>query len=314
MAITMTPEVPGSANSLGEATNAEAGSGWRRALVWSAAVGVVALTAGLSHWQWGRAEVKLAQIAAAQARAQSPAWTNQQWPCAAPSTVGVDGAKGPPGATVDAPLAEPLPRFQPARLQGQWLSAQTVWLDNRPMDGGSGFIVVTPLKLSAPAACKGQVVLVERGWVPRDPARRDHLPAVPAEPDVVSVSGHLEPVVSQAYALGLEADPAQAWPTAPTIRQNADHAFWQRWLGTAAHGLATPWQVSPGVLRQHEPAAPGLLRHWPVGWQGTSPDRHRAYAAQWAALCLLTVGLTVWFLVVRPRRPSEDVHDHKLHA
>jgi cytochrome oxidase assembly protein ShyY1 len=304
MAITMTPDAPA----------------WRRALVWSAATGLIALTAGLSHWQWGRAQTKLEQVAAAQARAQAAAWTNRQWPCAASTSAGPSGSTGSSaatGLTGSAPTAELLPRFQPARLQGQWLSAQTVWLDNRPMDGGSGFIVVTPLKLSEPAACKDQVVLVERGWVPRDPAQREHLPALPAEPGEVTVSGHLEPVVSQAYALGQEPDPAQAWPTTPTIRQNADHAFWQRWLAQAAQeaqGQASSWQVSPGVLRQHEPAAPGLLRHWPVGWQGTSPDRHRAYAAQWAALCLLTVGLNVWFLVVRPRRPSEDVHDHKLHA
>lgn len=298
MAITMTPDAPGAMLKSGSAPPPSAGPAWRRALAWGAALGAIALTAGLGHWQWGRAQAKLDQMAAAQALAQAPAWGNPQWPCA--------------GRTAQA-----LPRFQPARLQGQWLSAQTAWLDNRPMGGGSGFIVVTPLKLSEPAACKGQVVLVERGWVPRDPARREHLPALPAEPGEVTVSGHLEPVVSLAYALGQEPDPAQAWPTTPTIRQNADHALWQRWLARAAQeaqGQAPGWRVSPGVLRQHEPGASGLLRHWPMGWQGTSPDRHRAYAAQWSALCLLTVGLTVWFLVVRPRRPSEDVNDHKSHA
>jgi surfeit locus 1 family protein len=297
MGITMTPDGAGSVVKLTDVPQRRQASMWRHVLVWFAAVGMIALTAVLSHWQWGRAQTKLDQMALAQARAQAPAWTNRQWPCAVSASA--DGA---------------LPRFQPARLQGQWLSAQTVWLDNRPMDGGSGFIVITPLKLSEPVACKGQVVLVERGWVPRDFARREHLSALPAEPGEVTVSGHLEPVVSQAYALGQEADPAQAWPAAPTIRQNADLAFWQRWLGQAPHGQTIPWQVSPGVLRQHEPGSAGLLRRWPMGWQGTSPDRHRAYAAQWAALCLLTVGLTVWFLVVRPRRPSEDVHDHKLHA
>ncbi len=303
MAITMTPDVTGLSSNTTGTSRAMPRSGWRRALVWFAAVSVIALTAGLSHWQWGRAQTKLEQMAAAQARAQAPAWRNLQWPCVVPSTVGAAGHR-----------AEALPRFQPARLQGRWLNTHTVWLDNRPMDGGSGFIVVTPLQLSEPASCKGQVVLVERGWVPRDPARRDHLPALPAEPGEVTVSGHVEPVVSQAYALGQEADPTTAWPTTPNIRQNADQAFWQRWLGQAAHGRATPWLVSPGVLRQHEPGGAGLLRHWPMGWQGTSPDRHRAYAAQWAALCLLTVGLTVWFLMLRSRRPSEDVHDHKLHA
>jgi len=270
---------------------------WRTAVVWLAALGMIALTARLADWQWGRAETKLAQLALAQARQHAPAWGNPDWPCEASEAGGSQ-----------------LPRFQPAHLRGQWLTGQTVWLDNRTMDDGAGFIVLTPLKLAAPVACAGQVVLVERGWVPRDPARRDHLPSLPAEPGEVDVAGQLEPQVSAAYALGTEADPAQAFPDTAQIRQNADHAFWQRWLTRASHGQAVAWRVSPGVLRQHEPGVAGLSRHWPVGWQGTRPDRHRAYAAQWAALCLLTVGLTVWFLVVRPRRLAHDVPASNLHA
>jgi surfeit locus 1 family protein len=266
-------------------------------VVWLAALGMILLTAGLTRWQWGRAETKLGQLSAAQAIQGAKPWGNADWPCVTPAS---------PAAS--------LPRFQPARLHGQWLIAQTVWLDNRTMDGGTGFIAVTPLRLSAPAACAGQVVLVERGWTPRDAARRDHLPSLPSEPGEVEVSGHLETQVSAVYALGNEADPTEPSPRSPVIRQNADHAFWQRWLALAGQGQPVSWQVSPGVLRQHDPGTPGLSRHWPLGWQGTSPDRHRAYAAQWAALCLLTVGLTVWFLVVRPHRLAHDVTASNLHA
>ncbi len=282
---------------------------WRRAVAWAAALGLSALTAGLGVWQWGRAETKEAQLAAAHASQRSPAWGNVQWPC----------------APVGAQRAEVLPRFQPARLSGQWLSGLSVWLDNRPMDGRTGFILVTPLRLSSPALCAGQVVLVERGWVPRNAALRDQLPSLPVETGEVSVVGHLEPSVSAAYALGQEPDVSPTWPASPPIRQNADAGWWQRWLARASQGQLKAWQVSPGVLRQHEippssapspspNATPALLRHWPMGWQGTSPDRHRAYAVQWAAMSLLSLGLAVWFLLIRPHRHDPHLHVHTLHA
>jgi surfeit locus 1 family protein len=282
-------------------------STWRRAAAWAAALGLSALTAGLGLWQWGRAETKVAQLAAAHASQQSPAWGNVQWPCA------------PAGAQ----RAETLPRFQPARLSGQWLSGLSVWLDNRPMDGRTGFILVTPLRLSSPAQCAGQVVLVERGWVPRSAAQRDRLPPLPVASGEAWVVGHLEPSVSAAYALGQEPDVSTTWPASPPIRQNADAGLWQRWLSRASQGQPVAWQLSPGVLRQHESApllapsvatAPVLLRHWPMGWQGTSPDRHRAYAVQWAAMSLLSLGLAVWFLLIRPHRHDPHLHVHTLHA
>jgi surfeit locus 1 family protein len=287
-------------------------STWRRTAAWAAALCLTALTAGLGVWQWGRAETKGAQLAAAQARQHSPAWGNAQWPC----------AQVAPGTT-DAHGTEALPRFQPARLSGQWLSGLSVWLDNRPMDGRTGFILVTPLRLSSPAQCAGQVVLVERGWVPRNAAQRDQLPPLPLESGEATVIGHLEPSVSAAYALGQEPEVSPTWPASPPIRQNADAGLWQRWLARASQGQSVAWQLSPGVLRQHESApsaapvgAPPsvLLRHWPLGWQGTSPDRHRAYAAQWAAMSLLSLGLAVWFLLIRPHRHDPHLHVHTLHA
>ncbi len=272
---------------------------WRRALMWAATLGLSALTAGLGAWQWGRAETKDAQVAAAQSRQQAPAWGHAQWPCLSPTR---------------APTQAELPRFQPAQLRGQWLSGMSVWLDNRPLDGRAGFILVTPLRLSSPASCAGQVVLVERGWAPRHAARRDHLPALPAEPGEVTVQGHIEPAVSAAYALGPEPDVSPVWPSSPPIRQNADAGLWQRWLARASQGQPDAWQLSPGALRQHGPAPAGLQRNWPMGWQGTPPDRHRAYAAQWAAMSLLSLGLGVWFLLIRPHRHEPDLHAHTLHA
>jgi surfeit locus 1 family protein len=292
-------------------------AGRQRWVLWSATLGLSALTAGLGVWQWGRAETKDAQVAAARALQHAPAWGHAQWPCL-PATNLATALASTSTTAAPAPAITPapgeLPRFQPARLSGEWLNGLSVWLDNRPMDGRAGFILVTPLRLSSPASCAGQVVLVERGWAPRHLARRDQLPALPVEAGLVTVQGHIEPALSAAYALGAEPDVSPTWPASPPIRQNADAGLWQRWLARASRGQDVAWQLSPGALRQHGAAPAGLLRTWPMGWQGTPPDRHRAYAAQWAAMSLLSLGLGVWFLLIRPHRHDPDLHAHTLHA
>lgn len=246
----------------------------RQLLVWCAALGTIALTVSAGVWQMGRAEAKRqAQAALAQQR-QMPAWTAADWPCQAD------------------PAALPVQR--PVLLRGHWLAAHTVFLENRPMAGASGFIVVTPLRLSpGNTACPGGIVLVQRGWVPRDPAQRLRLPDVFTPAQEVQVSGRILPGLSRVYQLGAEAPAGRA--AAPLVRQNADAAFWSDWLGVPP--LA-------GAVLQEQAAtpqdAPVLQRAWPEVGQGQ--DKHLAYAAQWFAMAAVVAGLTIWFQLIRPRR------------
>jgi surfeit locus 1 family protein len=246
-----------------------------KAVVWLAALTSMALTAGLGVWQLTRAETKREMAQTFEARQALPAWGNGDWPCS--------------GA------AEALPAHRPARLRGRWLHDKTVLLDNRPMGGLSGFIVVTPLQLSAPAdACSARMVLVQRGWLPRDPQDRLRVPALPPVNVEVEVSGEVLLALSATYALGQEPLPSEAGSlqggaqATPMIRQNADAAFWQAWLKAP---------LLPGVLQQTQAARPAdaamLLRHWAT--PGFGRDRHLAYAAQWFALSGVIAGLTLWF-------------------
>jgi len=126
---------------------------------------VLALAAGLAgvvtawslgNWQTRRAEGKLAVEARWQAAE-----------AAAPAT--------PRAAQVQDFGAE-LPRR--VRLAGRYLHAQSVWLDNRPLDGKAGLLLLTPLVLADSAGGRATAVLVLRGWAPRDPRDRTKLPAV----------------------------------------------------------------------------------------------------------------------------------------
>lgn len=227
----------------------------RRWVVLVAALVMAALTARLGWWQLDRAGQKLALQAAIDAQAAQPAL-----------------------ATADVGDGEQLHRR--VALRGRWLPQHTVWLDNRPMDGRAGFFVVTPLQLAG----RGEVILVQRGWLPRDAADRSRLPPLPTASGDVTVLGRLAASPSRLYELG-------GGDTGP-IRQNLD---------PAALAAQTGLKLLPLTVVQTESDATDdtLLRHW------AAPDfglhKHYGYAFQWFALCALILGLYVWFQLIRPR-------------
>lgn len=218
----------------------------------------VALTASLCAWQLDRAGQKRALEAAISQRAQAPALD-----AAGLAAAGEQGL------------------HRRVRLQGQWLTQHSVWLENRPMDGRVGFFLVTPLRLGG----RPEVVLVQRGWVPRDVADRSRLPALPAEADETVIEGRMAASPSRLYQLG-EAGTGR-------IRQNLDPAAFARETGLPLLPLTV-------LQTAHEGATPGLLRDWPA--PAVDIHKHYGYAAQWAALSVLQLGLYVWFQVLRPRR------------
>lgn len=244
-----------------------------RMVIWFSAALGISLTAGLGMWQMGRADEKLTRQAERDQRAAQTPWQAADWPCQGEASA--------------------LPAQQPVRLAGQWWHERSVLLDNRPMGGQTGFILVTPLRVQAPAACADRVILVQRGWLPRHASDRTQVPEWPQPDGLVEVVGRFEPVLSRVYELGDEGMP-QGGGTTP-IRQNAAEPFWAAWLGQAAR---------PGVMVQTEgdPAMPAdpLRRDWPAPDDGV--DKHHGYAAQWFALSALLAGLTIWFQIIRPAR------------
>lgn len=267
------------------------------------------LTARLGVWQLDRAAEKTALAELQQQRAGAMPWTGRDWPCP-PTRKAVAHApgasEGAPQATgeADAGLKPALPAQQPVHLRGRWLSRHTVFLDNRPMGGQPGFFVVTPLRLSD-AVCQGGIVLVQRGWWPRDANDRQRLPNWPDADGEIELRGVVLPHVSQTYALGDEGPPPRE--AGRVLRQNVDEAFWRAWLGQSP---------LPGAVLQGHPeemkdasmagvAPPNLRRDWPPPDLGV--DKHHAYAAQWFALSALLVGLTLWFSVIQPRRARRSI-------
>ena len=112
---------------------------WRFLLISMAALIGVLITASLGFWQLDRAAQKQAIFdAITRQQAQQP-WHNAQLAAQVPV------------------IAEPMSEVQqadllhrPVQLQGQWLAEQTLFLDNRQMQGKAGFYVLTPFRLNAP--------------------------------------------------------------------------------------------------------------------------------------------------------------------
>jgi surfeit locus 1 family protein len=237
---------------------------WESAIVWIGAGVAVLATARLGLWQLDRASQQTAltheqaqrseqAVLTAQQLARSTAEASAQW-------------------------------HRRVALNGRWLHRHSVFLDNRPLDGRAGFLVVTPL-LIAP----GDAVLVQRGWAPRDPQDRTRLPQLPRPDGDVAIVATIAPVPSRR----LELQGADAGP----IRQNVDLATLARETGAEFRPLS--------LLETRAPVPDdGLVRSWSVPAQ--TVWKHRGYAFQWFALSALIAGLTVWFRIVRPLRAKRS--------
>jgi surfeit locus 1 family protein len=243
-----------------------------------AAVAAAAVTASLGFWQLDRAAQKQ-RLSDAIARQQALApWHNAEVAAHVPA-VGQELSDAARQALL----------HRPVQLQGRWLADETLYLDNRQMQGKVGFHVLTPLRLAPPH--EGTVVVVQRGWVPRNFLDRKVLPPVRTPEGMVSLQGRLEAPPSKLMELEAgAADSADPDGQQSRIRQNADIAAWAREHGLPLLGLT--------VLQVGE-AGEGLQRDWPMVDAGV--EKHYGYAFQWFGLCVLVVLLYVWFQLVRPR-------------
>jgi surfeit locus 1 family protein len=226
-------------------------------LVLLAALGAFAGTLRLGDWQLSRGAQKDAFAAAIVAQ----------------------GARAPVDGDALAAAQEPLLLLhRVVNLRGRWLAAKTVYLDNRQMNAKQGFYVVTPLQLEGGSA----VVLVQRGWAPRNFENRAALPPVDTPAGTVALQGRVEASPAKLLDLGAAAESG-------AIRQNLDLAQYRQETGLPLLAVS---------VQQTGAASEGLLREWPAVDSGAS--RNYGYAVQWFALAGLIAILYVWFQIVKP--------------
>ena len=223
-----------------------------------AALVVAVSTFSLGQWQLRRADQKETLQATVEAQNMLPALDNRT----------LEATKN---------IADQMHRT--VTVQGKWDEKHTVYLDNRPMSGKTGFWVHTPLMLQG----TGQVILVRRGWAPRNFKDRTALPDVQTPVGMVTVTGRIAPPPSKLYEFKGE--------DVGRLRQNID---------LSAFRLETGLSLLEVSLLQTGGTSEGLLRDWAAPNLGV--DKHYGYAFQWFGLFALVVGLYGWFQIIVPFR------------
>jgi len=220
---------------------------WRTTLF---ALLMVPALAALGVWQLSRAQEKEALGAAFEAQQALP-----------------------PAPLADLAGADPQQlAYRPVRLDGRFRDAQYFLLDNRLQHGRYGNEVIAVFELDGPPG----LALVNRGWLPADPARTA-LPVAPEVPGEVSIRGQVYVPPGQPYLLKEQALPS-GWP------KRVQAAQVERLAPALGEDAA---RLFPYLVRI-DAGETGALS---VGWQvvNVSPAKHYGYALQWFLMSAVLV-------------------------
>ena len=223
-----------------------------RLIPFIAALVVAAIGILLGNWQQGRAAQKTELQARLAARTAEP-----------PLVL------GPAAAAIPSSDMAQL-EFRRIRMSGEFVSNWPVFLSNRPMNGQPGYVLAMPFKIAG----AGTHVLVLRGWLPRQ-AEYGKLPPFATPAGLVTVEGQVVASAGKVMELG----GGQALKPGELVQNLAPQDL------ARVSGLA----LSPFLVQQTAPAAPGdkLARDWPLPSSGI--DKHRGYAFQWYALAAMAI-------------------------
>jgi surfeit locus 1 family protein len=184
----------------------------------------------------------------------------------------------------------PLPRYLHIEASGAYDSARQVLIDNMSSgQGRAGYYVITPFALRG-----GGWILVNRGWVPLGPRRRDK-PQVAVPQGPRELHGRTDDLPRAGLQLGPRSALAPPYPVVasfPTHDEIAGLLHERAWSRAADLVLLDPGEPD------------GYLRQWQA--PGFPPMRHLAYAVQWFGLALT---LAVIYVVTNVRRAPADGAD-----
>jgi surfeit locus 1 family protein len=162
--------------------------------------------------------------------------------------------------------------YRQVTAQGVYDLDHQLLLDNQIYQGAAGYHVLTPLRLEG-AGPGDAWVLVNRGWVPLGDSRK-RLPAVTGPSGPVFVRAMIRLPPEKIFRLEAVEEAGTGWP----------QVIQQLEIGPIGQRLGHP--LLPLVLLLNPEDSQGFVRDWkPV--YGITPDKHRAYAAQWFTLALV---------------------------
>ncbi len=216
----------------------------------------------LSRWQWHRYELRQGQNLQLDTALSAPA-------------VPLDEVLAP-GQAMPADL-----QFRNVSVTGYFDDSRTAAVRGHPMNGKTGFWVVTPL------VTREGTVLVNRGWTATTGDARS-TPTLPTPPaGQVSVRGHLR-LPESARSQGTP-PPGQGWAVDPR----------QLLVGDPAPAFAAYVQLADS----EQPGSEGLAALALPGHRGTN---NLVYSVQWILFGLVAV-VGGWRLMAANRHTTDDM-------
>jgi len=164
------------------------------------------------------------------------------------------------------------------------LSPYSWLLDNQLLHGQPGYDVIVAVQSLNEA---GPVLLVNLGWIPA-PASRDRLPSIQL-PATLQLDGLLR-VQPGGILLGQNVEPSAHYPHRIQSIVPAELAR----LSELPLLDAVVYQQSSAYVYRYQPVT-------------LAPERHRAYALQWALLAI--AALAVAYFATRRVQPTGSAHD-----
>ena len=171
--------------------------------------------------------------------------------------------------------------FRSVQMTGSFIAQWPIYLDNRPYQGKAGFYLLMPFKLRE----SEKILLVMRGWLPRDAQNRAQLPITPTPEGELQLEGKVRESVGHVMQLGSEPGMQSG-----VIRQNFEVAELSK-----ASGL----KLENFIIEQTSDAKDGLIRDWPQPSLGI--EKHRGYAFQWYGLAVTAL---LFFIATGIKRAS----------
>ena len=149
-------------------------------------------------------------------------------------------------------------QYMPVKFKGSYDNEHSFLLDNKINAGQVGFEVLSPFNTD-----DGQLLIVNRGWIPQT-AYRDVLPQIAKVDGEVELQGAVYVPLGEQFMLGVEEN-TTGWPR---IIQSLN-------LESMFASLNSSTDTFPYTVRL-APFQPGVfVRNWPV--ISTSPEKHRGY-------------------------------------
>ncbi|WP_353413512.1 SURF1 family protein [Arenicella sp. 4NH20-0111] len=159
-------------------------------------------------------------------------------------------------------------RFSPIKAIGEYISEQSILIDNQVVGHQGGYQLVTPFRVAGMKS----LVLVSRGWLPSGATRQD-LPEFETPEGRVTIQGRLNKPFAQPplWKEGYPVNEGQVWQYLP-IEQYASQI----------QASVLPLMIE---LAPESTGSEGLK----VQWQSINDEwvaKHKAYAFQWFSMAV----------------------------